>query len=75
MSKLIVSYSRKDSVVARKLIDTFKKNEFDVWVDWAAEHRLECNDAMLRIQEQHAEDLVLQHTQLQAQMILHRLWG
>ncbi|HNF36067.1 MAG TPA: TIR domain-containing protein [Anaerolineales bacterium] len=34
MSKLIVSYSRKDSVVARKLIDTFKKNEFDVWVDW-----------------------------------------
>ena len=34
MSKLIVSYSRKDSVVARKLIDSFKKNDFDVWVDW-----------------------------------------
>jgi WD40 repeat protein len=34
MNKLIVSYSRKDSTVARKLIDTLKKIEFDVWVDW-----------------------------------------
>ena len=34
MSKLIVSYSRKDSTVARKLIDSFKQINFDVWVDW-----------------------------------------
>src|SRR5688500_18716044 len=34
MAKLFVSYSRKDSVVARKLIDALKSNEQDVWVDW-----------------------------------------
>ena len=35
MAKLFVSYSRKDSVVARKLIDAFKTNiEQEVWVDW-----------------------------------------
>ncbi|WP_345297427.1 hypothetical protein [Candidatus Villigracilis affinis] len=34
MNKLIVSYSRKDSTVARKLIDNIKRFEFDVWVDW-----------------------------------------
>ena len=28
---------------------------------------------MLRIQEQHAEHLVLQHTDLQKQVVLHRL--
>lgn len=39
----------------------------------AAEHVLQRDDAMLRIQEQHAENLVLQRTDLQAQMVLHRL--
>lgn len=34
MAKLFVSYSRKDSVVARKLIDALKSIEQDVWVDW-----------------------------------------
>ena len=34
MAKLFVSYSRKDSVVARKLIDALKSMEQDVWVDW-----------------------------------------
>ncbi len=34
MNKIIVSYSRKDSAVARKLIAAFKKIDFDVWVDW-----------------------------------------
>jgi len=30
----MVSYSRKDSAIARKLIEEFKKIELDVWVDW-----------------------------------------
>ena len=35
MAKLFVSYSRKDSVAARKLIESFKSViEQDVWVDW-----------------------------------------
>src|SRR5512134_1659899 len=34
MAKLFVSYSRKDSTAARKLIEAFKSIEQDVWVDW-----------------------------------------
>lgn len=34
MAKLFVSYSRKDSVAARKLITSFQKMDQDVWVDW-----------------------------------------
>ena len=34
MAKLFVSYSRKDSVAARKLIASFKEMQQDVWVDW-----------------------------------------
>ncbi|HUE99614.1 MAG TPA: TIR domain-containing protein [Anaerolineales bacterium] len=34
MAKLFVSYSRRDSVAARRLIDSFKSIEQDVWVDW-----------------------------------------
>ena len=34
MTNIIVSYSRKDSVIARKLIQAFKDIELDVWVDW-----------------------------------------
>lgn len=34
MSKVFVSYSRKDSVVARKLIQDFKSLDLEVWVDW-----------------------------------------
>ena len=39
----------------------------------ATEHLLQLDDAMLRIQEQHAEHLVLQHADLQQQVILYRL--
>ena len=34
MAKLFVSYSRKDSIEARKLIEAFKSIEQEVWVDW-----------------------------------------
>jgi len=34
MAKLFVYYSRKDSVAARKLIESFKSIQQDVWVDW-----------------------------------------
>src|SRR6266542_4170606 len=34
MAKLFVSYSRKDSIIARKLIDALKDLQQDVWVDW-----------------------------------------
>src|SRR5512138_1456454 len=34
MAKLFVSYSRRDSVVARKLIESFRSIEQEVWVDW-----------------------------------------
>lgn len=34
MAKLFVSYSRKDSVSARKLIEAFKTIQQEVWVDW-----------------------------------------
>jgi hypothetical protein len=34
MAKLFVSYSRKDSVTAHKLIEAFKSIQQDVWVDW-----------------------------------------
>jgi WD40 repeat protein len=34
MAKLFVSYSRKDSKAARKLIEAFKSIEQEVWVDW-----------------------------------------
>jgi WD40 repeat protein len=34
MAKLFVSYSRRDSVAARRLIDSFRSIEQDVWVDW-----------------------------------------
>ena len=33
-AKIFVSYSRKDSKAARKLIDAFKEMGYDVWVDW-----------------------------------------
>ena len=33
-ARIFVSYSRKDSKAARKLIDTFEKMGYDVWVDW-----------------------------------------
>ena len=34
MAKIFVSYSRKDSVTARKLIQALKDMQQDVWVDW-----------------------------------------
>ncbi|MGZ9235760.1 MAG: toll/interleukin-1 receptor domain-containing protein, partial [Anaerolineales bacterium] len=34
MAKLFVSYSRRDSVAARKLIEAFRTIGQDVWVDW-----------------------------------------
>lgn len=34
MAKLFVSYSRKDSVAARNLIEAFRSIDQDVWVDW-----------------------------------------
>src|ERR1041384_8172146 len=34
MAKLFVSYSRKDSITAHKLIEAFKSIQQDVWVDW-----------------------------------------
>jgi WD40 repeat protein len=34
MAKLFVSYSRRDSVTARKLIEAFRSIDQDVWVDW-----------------------------------------
>jgi len=34
MAKIFLSYSRKDSLVARKLIDAFKEMGHDPWVDW-----------------------------------------
>ena len=33
-ARIFVSYSRKDSAAARKLIDAFKEMKYDVWVDW-----------------------------------------
>lgn len=33
-ARIFVSYSRKDSAAARKLIDAFKQMKYDVWVDW-----------------------------------------
>ncbi len=33
-ARIFVSYSRKDSVAARKLINAFKEMKYDVWVDW-----------------------------------------
>src|SRR5574339_925485 len=36
MAKLFVSYSRKDSIAARKLIEAFKSMGQEVWVDWEA---------------------------------------
>ena len=34
MAKLFVSYSRKDSAAAHRLIETLKSIQQDVWVDW-----------------------------------------
>src|SRR5919197_5956886 len=34
MAKLFVSYSRKDSATAHKLIEAFRSIQQDVWVDW-----------------------------------------
>lgn len=34
MAKLFVSYSRKDSLAARRLIEAFRSIDQDVWVDW-----------------------------------------
>ncbi len=34
MTNVIVSYSRKDSATARKVIEAFKSIKLDVWVDW-----------------------------------------
>ena len=36
VAKLFVSYSRKDSIAARKLIEEFKSMGQEVWVDWEA---------------------------------------
>jgi WD40 repeat protein len=36
VAKLFVSYSRKDSIAARKLIEAFKSMDQEVWVDWEA---------------------------------------
>jgi WD40 repeat protein len=36
VAKLFVSYSRKDSIAARKLIESFKSMGQEVWVDWEA---------------------------------------
>jgi WD40 repeat protein len=33
-ARIFVSYSRKDSIPARKLINAFKEMKYDVWVDW-----------------------------------------
>ena len=34
MAKLFVSYSRRDSAAARKLIEAFRSLDQEVWVDW-----------------------------------------
>lgn len=34
MARIFLSYSRKDSAVARKLIEAFKEMGHDPWVDW-----------------------------------------
>src|SRR5688500_16232281 len=34
MAKLFVSYSRRDSIAARRLIEAFRSIDQDVWVDW-----------------------------------------
>jgi WD40 repeat protein len=34
MTKILISYSRKDSVIARKLMQGFRTLDLDVWVDW-----------------------------------------
>ncbi|MEW6405309.1 MAG: TIR domain-containing protein, partial [Chloroflexota bacterium] len=34
MTSIMVSYSRKDSAAARKLIESFQKLGLEVWVDW-----------------------------------------
>src|SRR5215208_4179190 len=34
MAKLFVSYSRRDSVAAQRLIEAFRAIDQDVWVDW-----------------------------------------
>lgn len=34
MAKLFVSYSRRDSAAARKLIEAFRSIDQEVWVDW-----------------------------------------
>ena len=34
MTDIFISYSRKDSAVARKLIEEFKNIDLKVWVDW-----------------------------------------
>lgn len=34
MAKLFVSYSRKDSAAARRVIEALKKQNHDIWVDW-----------------------------------------
>lgn len=34
MTKVLISYSRKDSALARKLIGEFKSFDLEVWVDW-----------------------------------------
>ena len=33
-ARIFVSYSRKDSIAARNLINAFKEMKYDVWVDW-----------------------------------------
>lgn len=34
MTGIFISYSRKDSQIARKLIESFESIDLDVWVDW-----------------------------------------
>lgn len=34
MTSIFISYSRKDTVVAHKLMAAFQANDLDVWVDW-----------------------------------------
>jgi WD40 repeat protein len=34
MTKVFISYSRRDSAIARKIVDALKSREMDSWVDW-----------------------------------------
>jgi len=34
MASLFISYSRKDTLIARKLSDALKNRDMDIWIDW-----------------------------------------